>query len=169
MTDWLIELLSLKTVDRAGWHRVDIAAPESVAGHSWGVATLALVLCPPELDRDRVVAIALVHDLAEVRTGDITPHDGIDRADKQRLETTAAKQLFASRPDLFALWEEYDTDDTEEARFVHDLDKLEMALQALAYRQSQAADTREFIASAAARARHPVVTTIIADIQARVG
>ena len=55
----LREALHLKHVDRAGWHRIGLAHPESVAAHSWGVAYLGLALCPPELDLQRVLTYAV--------------------------------------------------------------------------------------------------------------
>ena len=41
-----------------------------------GIITM---LCPPEVDmnRDRCVKMALIHDMAEALVGDITPTDGI--------------------------------------------------------------------------------------------
>ena len=53
---------------------------------------------------------------------------------------------FADHPELAGLWEEYQDRSSPEADFVHQLDKLEMAIQALEYRDR--ADTSEFIESA---------------------
>jgi putative hydrolase of HD superfamily len=144
----LLEALELKELERAGWLRVGVVAPESVAAHSWGVAWLALLLCPVELDRERVLTIALVHDLPEVRVGDITPHDGVSEGDKHAIEAAAAAGLLGGAPRLLAAWQEYAEDESAEARFVHVLDKLDMALQAIRYAQAQGIDTGEFIESA---------------------
>ena len=75
----LLRLLALKGVQRKGWTRFPIpdAAVESVADHSYGVALLVLLLCPSKLDRAKAVEIALLHDLAEVATGDIIPSEGV--------------------------------------------------------------------------------------------
>ncbi len=143
----LLEALGLKDVDRAGWLRVGVPRPESVAAHSWGIALLALALCPAHLDRERVLALAILHDLPEVRTGDLTPHDPVSPEEKARREDEAARALLGARPDLLALWREYEDEQTPESRFVHALDKLDMALQALRY-ADLGADTREFLASA---------------------
>lgn len=146
----LDEALGLKALPRAGWVRAGVPTPESVAAHSWGVAWLALVLCPPELDLRRVLAIAVLHDLPEVRAGDITPHDGLSRADKHSREHGAAVALFEGRPDLLALWEDYAHRSSPEARFVHALDKLDMALQAQRYQRESSLNLQEFLASARA-------------------
>ena len=67
----------LKEVPRTGWLDRDIPVEEteSVADHSFGVAMLAWLLAPDELDRLRVVELALIHDLAESVVGDVTPYD----------------------------------------------------------------------------------------------
>jgi putative hydrolase of HD superfamily len=119
-----------------------------VAAHSWGLAWLVLLLCPEELDRDRAVAMAIVHDLPEVIVGDITPHDGISGAEKARLESAAADRLLAQSPYLRDLWQEYADHATPESKLVHQLDKLDMALQAIRYHQDSSVDTAEFIRSA---------------------
>lgn len=144
-----LEAVGLKALPREGWRRVGVAAPETVAAHSWGMALLALLHCPPELSRERVLALCVVHDLVEVRVGDITPHDGISKAEKNRREASAAAALFSDHPALHALWTEYEIGTSAEARFVHQLDKLDMGLQARVY--ADQADTTEFLASARPR------------------
>jgi putative hydrolase of HD superfamily len=127
------EALGLKDLARAGWLRCGVEHPESVAAHSWGIAVLALLKTPAHLDRDRVVRIALVHDLAEARTGDITPHDGVSREEKMARESAAARSMFADHAEFMALWLEYAANETEEAKFVHRLDKEDRWAQAHRY------------------------------------
>lgn len=147
MIELLLEALGLKALDRAGWVRVGISGPESVAAHSWGVAWLVLALLPEDLDRGRALAYAVLHDLPEVRVGDLTPED--DRSDKQAREHAAMAALCAERPGLLALWEAYEAQADPESRFVRQLDRLDMALQAVAYQRATGTDTAEFLASAA--------------------
>jgi putative hydrolase of HD superfamily len=130
--DVLIEALALKALPRAGWLRAGVQKPESVAAHSWGVAWLVANLCPAELNREKALMIALVHDLAEVRVGDITPHV------QPMPNATELRQAFA------------DYGSTPEGRFVKACDKLDMALQAHVY-AADGVDTDEFIASALGR------------------
>lgn len=147
----LQEAMALKALPRAGWLRVGIEAPESVAAHSWGVAWLVLVLCPPALDRGRALAIAVIHDLAEVRVGDITPHDGVPAARKQAREATALRAMvapFREAEALEGLWWDYEEGRTAEGRFVKACDKLDMALQAQVYAEVEDVDTRQFVESA---------------------
>lgn len=138
----------LKEVDRAGWKRIGVTHPESVAAHSWGVALLALLRCPSGLDRHKLLAMAILHDLAEVEVGDLTPHDGVSKAEKRRREAAAMDRLLADRPDLRALWDEAEEGVSPEAKLLKTLDLAEMAVQAARYGEL-GYDVSEFIASAA--------------------
>lgn len=158
----LLDCYALKALPRAGWLRVGVEHPESVAAHAWGIALLALALCPPALDRGRVLAIATLHDLAEATVGDITPHDGVDPAEKRRREVAAIRRLLAPLPDaagLEALWWDYEDGRTAEGRFVKALDKLDMALQAAIY-AAEGAETAEFVDSALARLDDPTLRAL---------
>ena len=137
----------LKDLPRAGWLRKGIAHPESVAAHSWGLAMLCLEFGPrihPPLNMERVLTLALIHDLPEVHAGDITPHDGVSKVEKQEIERRSATQLL--NPTMLEFWKEYDANLTPESTFVHSMDKIDMALQAVVY-QTQT-DTTEFLLSA---------------------
>ena len=159
------DAMGLKHVTRAGWVRAGIPSPESVAGHSWGMAWLVMVLAPPNINRLRAMELAIVHDLAEARVGDITPHDGVSRAEKKRLETEAIDSMLADRPDLLEIWREYDDSTSPEAKFVHDIDRLDMALQAHHYGNSHDADTHEFMDSAIQSIHNPFVADLIEGLR----
>lgn len=148
--DALLEAVQLKSLTRAGWLRVGVARPESVAAHSWGVAWLVLTLLPTELDAKKALSYAVVHDVAEVRVGDLTPHDGVPPEEKARREREAMVGIARGLDDdkLLALWEAYEAQADEESRFVRQLDRLDMALQALAQHEQGAPGMREFIDSA---------------------
>ena len=87
--------------------------------------------------------MCLVHDLPEVEVGDLTPHD--DTSTKSQDEHNAMTKL---APQWLNLFEEYEEQVTEEAKFVKYLDKLDMALMARIYEDSQGLNLGEFIASA---------------------
>ena len=128
MRQQLLAYLGLKDVLRQGWVNAGVPSPESVAAHSWGMAILALKLCPNDLDLERVLKLCLVHDLPEVIVGDLTPSD--DRSTKTADERAAMQQL---APEWVNLFDEYEEQSTDEAVFVRSLDKLDMALQAKVY------------------------------------
>lgn len=169
MIDDLLELQRLKALRRAGWVRAGVPDPEDVAAHSWGVGLLVLVTLPEGLDRGRALAFAVVHDLAEVRTGDLTPHDGVSAEDKARAEAAAMAELCAARPDLRAIWEDYERQDSAEARFVRQCDRVDMALRAAAYHREGRAGMAEFVASAERFVTEPGLVGIVAGCRAVVG
>jgi putative hydrolase of HD superfamily len=149
----------LKHTDRAGWLRVGIDPPESVAAHSWGMALLALAVCPAHLDRERVLALCILHDVAEAIIGDITPHDGVSRQEKRDRERSAAATLLGPHPELWGLWEDYEQQRTDEAKLVKQLDRLDMGLQAQLY--AALADTAEFTTSALRGTDDPTLRALL--------
>lgn len=70
----------LKTTPREGWRRFDIQHGESIADHMYRMSIITM-LCPPEenIDKDRCVKLALIHDMAEALVGDITPPDRVPK------------------------------------------------------------------------------------------
>ena len=134
---------TLKHLDRAGWIRAGIHSPESVASHSWGVGYLVLLSAPDDLDLTKLLAMAVVHDLPEIVVGDITPHDGISKAEKHQREQDAAHEILNEK--MLELWIEYNDKKTPEAQYLSLLDKVDMAIQAQVY--SKTSNTEEFISS----------------------
>ena len=142
----LIEFLrlvgKLKTVKRTGWGLSGVVGGESVAEHMYRAAMCAFLIKDASVNRDHCVKLALVHDLCEALAGDITPHCGVSKEDKHRLEQEAMTTITAHlSPELSAelngLWLEYEAGDTIEAKYVKDIDKFEMILQADEYEQTQ--------------------------------
>lgn len=138
---FFLRALDLKDVTRTGWLLRDICEPESVADHSWGTALLCLVYGREAgVEVDRAVRIALVHDLAEAITGDIARRvdpgaQTTNEAEKARLERAAMDELVGgwNGEELYALWREYEERASSEARFVRDMNLIDMCLQALKY------------------------------------
>jgi len=72
--NFLIEVFKLKEMPRTGWVLRDVTDPETVAEHTFGVATIAWPLGEKSnLSVKKAIKIALSHDLCEVYAGDITP------------------------------------------------------------------------------------------------
>ena len=154
----MIEILGLKDVLRSGWVRSEVNNPESVAAHSWGMAILALKLTPTELDLVKVISLCLVHDIPEVRVGDLTPHD--DCSNKAEDELKAMKEL---APQWLSLFEEYELGESEEAKFVKQLDKLDMGLQAVIYERKQGLNLSEFNKSALSKIDNSELSSLLFD------
>lgn len=177
----------LKDELRQGWVLRAVHEPESVAAHAWGTALLCLLFASEAgVDRERALAMATVHDLAEAEVGDIParahPADRtLAAADKARLEADAMRRLLAGRlPEVEALWKEYDAASSAEARFVRDMNLLDMALQALVYEEQARYDPSEvlpsqggnrhldeFFVSAEARVRGEPARRLLARVAAR--
>jgi putative hydrolase of HD superfamily len=148
-----LETAGLKRVPRAGWFQRGVAHVESVAEHSFGTAFVAMALADlvnGEMDRDsgqrllnleKVLAMALLHDLAEVRLTDL-PVSAVKLfpgAVKSQAEATAIDDLLAPLPAAGrwqALWQEFEDCSSPEGRLVRDADKLEMMVQCLRYEQA---------------------------------
>jgi len=151
----LLAALALKDERRTGWQLRGVDDPESVAAHSWGVAYLCLLFGERAgVDTDRALRLAVLHDLAEAVTGDLpTRADPADQpvaaAEKASREREAIAALLGPFDDALEVdWESYEARERPEARFVKDMDLVDMCLQALYYeregRYEPAADNEHF-------------------------
>jgi len=137
LIEFLRKVGDLKRIPRTGWVQAGIKEPESVADHSFRTALLAMVLSDQMgLDTEKVVRMALIHDLAESKTGDLTPSQKPN--DHSENESNAMAGILSLLPEgletrYMGLWEEYETKETPEARLVHNADRIEMLVQALEY------------------------------------
>lgn len=145
----LLKAFELKDEKRTGWELRNIEDPETVAGHSWAVTLLTLVYGQKEVeDLERALKIALVHDIGEAEIGDI-PKRAVDvenevsEDEKHKQERETVKELFSVLNLDLDLWEEYESRATSEARFVKDMDLIDMCLQALKYEKQGRYDKEE--------------------------
>lgn len=145
VVDVYTKLLTLKLLPRTGWLQRGQVNAESIAEHTFGVATLALLVGDriPGLDRGKLLAMALLHDMAEVLVGDLpsSARSYVGAAVKHEAEWQAMQDLLGPLPAeqraaYLALWQEYHQGGSREARLVKLLDKVEMLMQALAYEQA---------------------------------
>lgn len=111
------------------------------------ITMLAPPTLAPRLDIARCTKMALIHDMAELLVGDITPADDIPKAEKSRREANTMEFLtsmmlskstgsFAQGQEMQEIWQEYETSSSREAIFVHDVDKIELVLQMIEYERS---------------------------------
>ncbi|MDD2240454.1 MAG: HD domain-containing protein [Kiritimatiellae bacterium] len=167
------EFNHLKSLYRQGWLRAGIpkAHCETVAEHSLGVAVLALFLADayfPELDTARLVRMGLLHDFGEIYAGDIVPGK-LSLADKHELERQSVECVFGRLPngaDYLAIWEEFERGETAEARFLKEIDRLEMGLQASVYEQEGFGDLALFFESTDRALTTPELRQILEDLKA---
>ncbi|WP_298814961.1 HD domain-containing protein [Chloroflexus sp.] len=147
----LPRLLSLKLLPRTGWLQRGVREVESIAGHSYSVAVLCLLIGDliEDIDRGRLLAIALLHDLAESLLGDLPASATklLGQETKRRAERDGLVSLIGNLPrgtEYLALWEEYASGSSREARLVKAIDRLELMAQALAYERAGARGLDEF-------------------------
>jgi putative hydrolase of HD superfamily len=138
--EFLKNVGKLKSTPRTGWVESGIQEPESVADHSFRTAVLAMLLADLQgLDSGKAAKMALLHDLAEALTGDLTPENksqmGVAFLTE---EEEAMEQLLSNLPRVVAesyeaLWGELHRGSSPEAKVVALADKVEMLLQASEY------------------------------------
>jgi len=130
---FLAEADKMKSVSRQTMLS-DGSREETDAEHSWHFALMALTLfeyCAlPGVSVDRVVRMALVHDMVEIYAGDTFAYDARGYADKAERERKAADKLFALLPEGQAveyrrLWEEFESMETPDAEYANAIDRLQ--------------------------------------------
>ena len=138
LLDLLLEMQTLDRVPRMGFVLRGVADPESVAEHCWHVAFLVWALAPriPEVDAARALGIALVHDLAELRLGDLPRVTAryFQEGAKQAAESAALAEVLAPLGERAeTLHAEYRAGESPEARLVKACDKLQLMLKVAVY------------------------------------
>ena len=130
---------NLKRIKRAGWlHKSKIKVPESVADHSYSMCMISMVLSDiMNTNTEHIMKMVNLHDLAESLVGDNMP-DEISGKEKAILEDKAMNKIVSRLPKSLQekylhIWNEYNENNTASAKFVHSIDKLEMAIQAKEY------------------------------------
>ncbi|KAF7036858.1 hypothetical protein CFC21_047384 [Triticum aestivum] len=172
--DFLTLCHSLKTTKRKGWINHSIKGSESIADHMYRMALMALIADDlPAVNRERCIKIAIVHDIAEAIVGDITPSDGIPKAEKSRREQEALNEMCevlgggSTAEEIKGLWEEYENNSSVEANLVKDFDKVEMILQALEYEKEHGKVLDEFFLSTAGKFQTEIGKSWAAEVNSR--
>ena len=165
--------VALKREPRKGWQKRVEGRVESVADHSFAVALLALYEGERRgLDLEKLLKLALIHDLEEAIIGDLTPRDKAYRGASrvQRDRERAIRELLSKlpakrRPAYFGLWIDLRERRSKEARLVHQLDKVEMAFQAKEYgKRTGQREMCDFYDSANKETNDPILKKALASI-----
>ncbi len=163
--NFLIEVGKLKRLPRRGWVINQIKNPESIAEHIFRSAIMVWILGYKKggINIEKLIKIALIHDLCEIYAGDTTPYDSVLPKNKKKLrelmktwprfsnyekreqaikkykkENKALKKLISKLPpklkkEINKLWLDYEKGLTPEGRFFHQADRMENFLQAYEY------------------------------------
>jgi putative hydrolase of HD superfamily len=123
----------LKDTMRHSW--TSKGRQESVAEHSWRLSLMALLLIgefEEEVDLSKLLSIIIIHDLAEVVTGDIPVFEksSADRIEEHEAFRSLMKTISGGQGSRFYdLWIEYENGTSVEGRIAKALDKIEAQLQ----------------------------------------
>ena len=134
--------------------KLNLKDSESVAEHSYMMSVMAMVMSDMKnINTEKIIKMSILHDWAESKIGDFMP-DEITEDKKTELEEYAMTELLDELPskiknDYYNIWNDYKENLSEESRFVHELDKLEMALQGKIYeKETDPEKIKPFIISA---------------------
>ncbi|SRR3989338_4521126 len=185
----MFRLEALKRTARTGWNMEfppghalksrHVPNAESGADHSWSLALFALAVAEKlKLDGFKMVWMALIHDVAECVTLDIViatlePEERQRvKREKRNLEDAAMREIFLPHGEwgnkCYTLWLEYEDGTSEEARILHQLDKLEACIQALLYHeQGHEVDPNEFFNYTETILQHPDLVALLATLKKR--
>jgi putative hydrolase of HD superfamily len=138
LLDLLLEAQAFDRIPRSGFVMRGVTDPESVTEHTWHVMLLVWTLGPriEGIDVARAMEIALLHDLAELRIGDLprTSARYFPDGAKNTAESTAMADILAPVADrALPLYEEYQQGKTPEARLVKACDKLQLMVKVAVY------------------------------------
>jgi len=121
-------------------------------------------------DSEKILKMILLHDLAESKIGDYTPNQ-ISKENKITIENNAYDEIIDTLPDAIKLqygtiWEEYQNQESPESIIVHQIDKLEMVLQAKMYQKEGASleAVESFFKSAENEITYPKLKEILNQI-----
>ncbi len=177
MSDYLQfykQIAKIKKILRTGWVRESIENPENVGDHSFGIAVLAMVIADKlgkQVDKEKLIIMALIHDIGELVYGDTVVERGKlisdKREEKDKKEREKLKEVFdllGNGEKYVKIFDELIEQKTLEGQIVKQLDKLEMALQASDYEQEQNKNLEEFFINAELYIKHPLLKEIFAQI-----
>ncbi len=162
-----------KRIIRTGWKREGVKDPESVAEHSFQLSVMAMVLADQlEVDKEKLIKMAILHDLGELSTGDIVWSRGkiMDiekRTNKETTELLGIKKMFAAinkTNEYKNIFEEMMERKSPEAKIFWQLDKLEMAIQAMQYEKDNNKKLDEFFINTNLQLYHPFLQKIFAEV-----
>ena len=134
--------------------KLNLKDSQSVAEHSYMMSVMAMVMSDMKnINTEKIIKMSILHDWAESKIGDFMPNE-ITEDKKTELEEYAMTELLDELPskiknDYYNIWNDYKENLSEESRFVHELDKLEMALQGKIYeKETDPEKIKPFIISA---------------------
>lgn len=147
--DCIVELTALSRLPRTGWILAGVQNAESIADHCFETAIIAYILSKTlevEVDIGKVFAMALFHEVGEVRLADLPRRSKpYVKEFKNPAEAKAtADVLDGVAEDLIPLLTEMHHCKSPEARLVEAAEELQIILRAMLYAKEQNGDMAEY-------------------------
>lgn len=106
---------------------------ENDAEHAWHMAIMAYLLqeySNEKVDILKVIMMCLIHDVVEIDAGDTYAYDEVNIATQKAREDAAKERIYSLLPEdqknkLIELFDEFEANETPEARFAHVMDNLQ--------------------------------------------
>lgn len=117
-------------------HLADNSRRENDAEHAWHMAVMAYLFreyANEDIDISKVILMCLIHDIVEIEAGDTYAYDEEAKKSQREREDIAKKHIFGMLPsdqgrELEALFDEFEAQETAEARFAKAMDNLQPVL-----------------------------------------
>ena len=130
--DFVLEIDKEKNIFRQT-HLSGHGRNENDAEHAWHMSIMAYLLkeyANEKVDIARVMIMCLIHDIVEIDAGDTYAYDSAGLATQKAREDAAKERIFSILPEdqkkeLTALFDEFEENETPEARFAHAMDNLQ--------------------------------------------
>ncbi len=138
----------LKEKIRSGWKvwNIDRQRVESVAEHIYGTCILAISIDSQfelNIDLYKVIIMLVLHEIEEVKIGDLTLFDKVTQEQKRKMGKEAVEEVLSTldkKIEYIKLIEEFENMETKESVFAKMCDKLEADIQCKIYCEEKCID-----------------------------
>ena len=133
--DFILEIDKEKNIFRQT-HLTNHGRNENDAEHAWHMAIMTYLLkeyANETIDIAKTMMMCLIHDIVEIDAGDTYAYDTESIKTQKAREDLAKERIYSILPDdqkaeLIALFDEFEANETPEARFAHAMDNFQPLL-----------------------------------------
>ena len=133
--NFILEIDKEKNIFRQT-HLTNHGRNENDAEHAWHMAIMAYLLkehANEKIDVAKTMMMCLIHDIVEIDAGDTYAYDTEGLKTQKAREDLAKERIYSILPDdqkneLITLFDEFEANETPEARFAHAMDNFQPLL-----------------------------------------
>ena len=133
--NFILEIDKEKNIFRQT-HLTNHGRNENDAEHAWHMAIMTYLLkehANKKIDVAKTMMMCLIHDIVEIDAGDTYAYDTEGLKTQKAREDLAKERIYSILPDdqkteLIALFDEFEANETPEARFAHAMDNFQPLL-----------------------------------------